>query len=243
MENIINNNEIYRRLNRYEDVIIKYSPQSIQSWEKLINYNLSFINTPINCTQLSTLEKEIYFNCETKITLPYLNKYYTLYKLPFVKQYSKTEILILIKEMLQCVKVMHTKNIYHGDIHSKNIMINEKLNIAFIDFDSSIIDNIISEENTFYLDDISTEEIIKKTAIDDKKSLFMLLCYYLVNNNFNTDISYNVNINNLLLPHYLLSEIKSYTEDREPNYNYYYIDIIDELISYEQKNKINVKKM
>ena len=70
----------------------------------------------------------------------------------------------------------------------------------------------------------------------------MLLCYYLVNNNFDVDISYRIDIDKLLLPKYLSSEIKSYIIERTPNYNYYYMDIIDELLSYEYNNKNNVKK-
>ena len=70
----------------------------------------------------------------------------------------------------------------------------------------------------------------------------MLLCYYLVNNNFDVDISYRIDIDKLILSEYLSSEIKSYINDRTPNYNYYYMDIIDELLSYEYNNKINVKK-
>lgn len=242
MENIIYDNEVYRRLYKFDNTIIKYSVQNINAWKKLMAKNISFINTPIDCAQLSTIEKRQYVTCDSKIKLPYLDNYYTLYKLPFIKQHTKKDILLLMKEILQCVKVMHTKNIYHGDLYSKNIMINEKLDISFIDFDAAIIDDIVSEENVYYLDDISTKEIIKNTANDDKKSIFMLLCYYLVNNNFNVDISYKIDIDNLILPKYLLSEIKNYIENKNPEDNYYYIDIIDELISYECKNKINVKK-
>ena len=118
----------------------------------------------------------------------------------------------------------------------------DDLNISFIDFDASIVDNIVSEENTYCIDYLSLEEKKINTAIEDKKSIFMLLCYYLVNNNFDVDISYRIDIDKLILPKYLSSEIKSYINDRTPNYNYYYTDIIDELLSYEYNNKINVKK-
>ena len=53
---------------------------------------------------------------------------------------------------------MHEKNIYHGDLYSKNIMINNDLDISFIDFDSAIIDNIVSEENVYCNDYLSHEE-------------------------------------------------------------------------------------
>lgn len=234
----MNNNRLFL----FNNIIIKYSAQNIEAWEKLVNKNISFINTPIEYSKLTALEKKHYINCESKIKLPYLNNYYTLYNLPFIKQVTKKDILLLMKKMLLYLKIMHDKNVFHGDLYSKNIMLDNDLNISFIDFDASIIDNIVSEENTYCIDYLSLEEKKIKTAVEDKKSIFMMLCYYLVNNNFSADISYRIDIDRLILPKYLSSEIKSYINERTPNYNYYYMDIIDELLSYEYNNKINVKK-
>lgn len=243
MKNIVYDNEIYNRIFIKNNMLLKYSSLNVEACKKLMEKNISFINTPIDCSNLSIIEKRMFVNCESKITLPYLHNYYTLYKYPFIEQCSTLDILLFMKKMLLCLKVMHNNNIYHGDLYSKNIMINKKLDISFIDFDAAIIDNIVSEENVYCNDNLSTQQKIVKTASEDKKSIFMLLCYYLVNNNFNVDISYRVDIDKLLIPNYLLSEIKTYLEKKDPELNYYYVDIIDELLMYEQKNKINVKKI
>ena len=243
MENIIYNDVTYNRLFKNNNMIIKYSSLNIEACKKLMEKNISFINTPIDCSKLSIIEKRLFTNCDSKITLPYLHDYYTLYNYPFIQKCNNLDILLLIKKMLLYLKNMHNNNIYHGDLYSKNIMMNNDLDISFIDLDTAIIDNIVSEENVYCNDELSIQQMINKTASDDKKSLFMLLCYYLVNKNFNADISYRVDIDRLIIPNYLLSEIKTYLEKRNPELNYYYIDIIDELLMYEQKNKINVKKI
>lgn len=243
MNNIIYDNEVYNRLYKCNDTIIKYSFQNIEAWKSLMCKNISFINTPISYAHLSRKEKALYKNCESKIIIPFLSGYSTLYNNTFIKKQDTIDILFLMKKMLLCLKVMHNNNIYHGDLFSKNIMVNENFDISFIDLDASIIDENISEENLYYNDNLSIQQIIDKTISEDKKSLFMLLCYYLVNHNFNVDISYKIDIDRLIIPNYLLSKIKIYLEKRNPELDYYYIDIIDELLMYEQKNKINVKKL
>ena len=92
----INNNRLFL----FNNIIIKYSSQNIEVWEKLVNKNISFINTPIKYSNLSIIEKKSFRNCNSKITLPYLHNYYTLYKYPYIEQLENKDILLLFKKML-----------------------------------------------------------------------------------------------------------------------------------------------
>ena len=66
--------------------------------------------------------------------------------------------------------------------------------------------------------------------------------YYLYNNKFRKSSNKSIDITSLNFPKYIEKEIKSYLEEKQlPNNNYYFIDIIDELINIEYKS-LNIEK-
>lgn len=85
-----------------------------------------------------------------------------------MKDLNTKEVLCLYKKMANLLKQMHNNGIIHSDINATNIMINEDLDIKFIDFDASIIDNYISRENIYSDENLSKNEIISNSIIDDK---------------------------------------------------------------------------
>ncbi len=242
MEHIIYDNEIYNRLLKDNDKIIKYSYQALEAWFCLMNKNLNFLNIPINCTELSLQEKNIYPQCLSKIELPYLKDFYTLYKIDFMHTFDNEQILLLLKKILLSLKVMHTNCVYHGDLFSKNIMINKNLDFCFIDLDAAIVDNIISLENTYYDDNISFEEKKLCTQNDDKINILFLFLYFFINGNFDTGISYNIDIKKLYMPEYISKELNYYIMGGSTDEEYYFIDIVDELLSVGYEAKIKLLK-
>ena len=133
---------------------------------------------------------------------------------------------------------MHRIQVFHTDLFGDNIMINRDFDIKFIDLDQMIIDKYISEENVFFEDDITFNEKKSLSRIQDKVDILNLYMYYLINGNFKKSISINSNVNTLDIPNNIKKEINAYIiGDIEPTSNYYFIDIIDELlrIGYESR--------
>lgn len=223
-------NQVYNNLIRKYNTILKYSFQSIEAWEKLCKKNLPYVNNPIRYEKLSIIEKKIHKFCISKIEIPYLKDYFMLYNNPFIKYLNDIEILTLLKQMLLSLQDMHKNGVYHGDIFSKNIMMDKEMNFSFIDLDASIIDNIISQDNTYYEDKVSLEEKKSMTIDDDKIGIVKMFLYYFINGNFNSGISYDINIKNLGLPHYLEREINWFING-SIDIDDYFIETTEELIN------------
>lgn len=237
MENIVYDDYVYSNLFKNGNYILKYSSQGVSAWTSLSKKDLPFLNLPLAYFELSESEKIKYPNSSSKIYLPYLNGFYTLYGNN--NSIDAKDILLLFKKMLQLAKKMHSDNVYHGDMHSMNIMINNNLDISFIDLDASIVDDIISDENVYFEDLIPLEDKKLMTMADDKLGIFNLLLYYFVNGNFNASVDYYIDFRKLKLSKSLCKEVMSYSEGNGPSQNYYFLDIIDELIKmgYESCNK------
>lgn len=233
------NGRIYNNVYCDSNCVIKYSPVEIKAWETLFDKHLSFLNYPFKYIDLDNEEKNIYGNCHSKIYLPFLSGYETMYNSKVLNNCDSKDILLLLKKMLLLLKKMHKKSIYHGDIYSENIMINDKLDVNFIDLDLAIIHNYISESNIYVDDEIDDE--LKKiyTMNDDKKGIFYLFMYYFAYGNFKQDVEEYVDITRLGLSDNLTNEILSYQNGRIIGKEYYFLDIVDELINigYEPKKK------
>ena len=234
MKNIIYNNCCYSRIFiKDNNTLIKFSALDVNNWQDLNQKSLSFLNTPTKIAKLS-LQEHFYFpSSKSKIEIPYLNNYQTLYNLN--NNLNLKEVLYLFKRILTLVKKMHLNNIIHSDLFASNIMINNSLDISFIDFDQAIINNNISCENIYYEDCLSLKEKKRLAMIDDKLDILSILLYYLIYGNYQKDINFSIDINNLVLPNILQRELASYLDGKqEPQTNYYFEDIIDELVSLEE---------
>lgn len=235
---------IYPRIFKKDKELIKYSPAPKEAWLVLQQKNIPFLNTPTKIENLTKEEKQQHPETECKITLPYLTNYETLGHSPNLGTLTTKQLLILIKQITEKIKQMHKENIYHTDIYSENIMINKK-ELALIDLDAMIIEQFISKENVYQEDKIPFEEKITKSIKDDKLSILSLLLYYLKNGTFKNQMGDYIDLYHLNFPTEIKKELSAYQlQQTTPTKNYYYEDIIEELIKigYESPNLETRKK-
>ena len=239
MENLKYNDDVYDRIFiKDKDFLIKYSMIPKEVWECLLSKNIDFLNNPIKIAHLKEQELKHFPNYKSKILLPFLNGYETLTNEEFTKNLNTEDILKQLREILLKIKNMHKKQVFHTDLFGDNIMINTDFDIKFIDLDQMIVDKYISEENVFYEDDITFNEKKSLSRIQDKVDILNIYMYYLINGNFKKSISIDSNVNVLGMPDNIEKEINAYiVGEAEPSSNYYFIDMIDELlkIGYESR--------
>lgn len=234
MQNIVYNGSTYKRIFiKDENTLIKFSSLDIKDWKYLKEKSLVFLNTPTKIAGLNPKEKKYFPTANSKIALPYLNSYQTLYN--FQNKLDLKQVLLLFRRILNLTKEMHQNNIIHSDLYASNIMINNSLDISFIDFDQSIINNHVSCENIYYEDCISLKEKKRLAMIDDKLDVLAILLYYLIYGNYQKDINFNLDVKDLVLPNILQRELVSYLDRKqEIKRDYYFEDIIDELASLDE---------
>ena len=234
MQNIIYNGSTYKRIFiKDENTLIKISSLDVKDWKYLKEKSLVFLNTPTKIARLNPKEKKYFPTANSKIALPYLNSYQTLYN--FQNQLDLKQVLLLFKRILNLTKEMHQNNIIHSDLYASNIMVNNSLDISFIDFDQSIINNKISIDNVYYEEDIAIDEKKKLAMMDDKLDVLSILLYYLIYGNYQKDINFNVNVKDLVLSNTLQKELISYLDRKqEIKRDYYFEDIIDELVNLDE---------
>lgn len=234
MQNIVYNGSTYKRIFiKDENTLIKFSSLDIKDWKYLKEKSLVFLNTPTKIARLNPKEKKYFPTANSKIALPYLNSYQTLYN--FQNKLDLKQVLLLFRRILNLTKEMHQNNIIHSDLYASNIMVNNSLDISFIDFDQSIINNHVSCENIYYEDCISLKEKKRLAMIDDKLDVLAILLYYLIYGNYQKDINFNLDLKDLVLPNILQRELVSYlNRKQEIKRDYYFEDIIDELASLDE---------
>lgn len=234
MQNIVYNGNTYKRIFiKDENTLIKISSLDVKDWKYLKEKSLVFLNTPTKIAGLNPKEKKYFPTANSKIALPYLNSYQTLYN--FQNQLDLKQVLLLFKRILNLTKEMHQNNIIHSDLYASNIMVNNSLDISFIDFDQSIINNKISIDNVYYEEDIAIDEKKKLAMMDDKLDVLSILLYYLIYGNYQKDINFNLDVKDLVLSNTLQKELISYLDRKqEIKKDYYFEDIIDELVSLDE---------
>lgn len=234
MQNIVYNGNTYKRIFiKDENTLIKISSLDVKDWKYLKEKSLVFLNTPTKIAGLNPKEKKYFPTANSKIALPYLNSYQTLYN--FQNKLDLKQVLLLFRRILNLAKEMHQNNIIHSDLYASNIMVNNSLDISFIDFDQSIINNKISIDNVYYEEDIALDEKKKLAMIDDKLDVLSILIYYLIYGNYQKDINFNLDLKDLVLPNILQRELVSYLDRKqEIKRDYYFEDIIDELVSLDE---------
>ena len=236
-----------------KNYLLKYSPVDVKAWELLMKKNLSFVNCPIKVDELDKDDSNRcnVTNCKSKIILPFLTDYKALSFETFTPSISDEEFLKLWKRNVILLRELHDNDIVHGDIYGKNIMINDKLDIQFIDLDAMIIGDMISIEHGLAeeKEDYTWDEFKQVGRYEDKVSLMGMYLYYLCLGKFSSNI---VALDNIFRYIHLLGfseemelELISYMiEDKEIDDNYYFEDMIDELIrmgyekSFSKKRKL-----
>ena len=80
MQNIVYNGNTYKRIFiKDENTLIKISSLDVKEWKYLKEKSLVFLNTPTKIARLNPKEKKYFPTANSKIALPYLNNYQTLY--------------------------------------------------------------------------------------------------------------------------------------------------------------------
>ena len=232
MKNIVHNEVTYSRLyQKNENELLKISALPAEIWKQFCSKNLKHVNNPTNYRILTEAEKQKYQVTKiykSIITLPYLKEYQTLYDTVFEPEFTTTEILTLLRENLLILKNIHDHDIYHGDIHPGNIMINKKHELQFIDFDSAIVGECVSPENSLYDDDMTIEEQKAQIRLEDKLDVLTNYFSYLSYGDFTNQ--QNISITGLSLDRTHRKALKDILEQTNVEENYYYIDFIESLI-------------
>ena len=146
--------------------------------------------------------------------------------------YVEYELGIPIFTNFSIMKDMHNKDVYHGDVFSKNLMINKYYDIKLIDLDMMIIDDYVSPENVFmyeqdYHNDI--EYAKEKNIKEDKLGIIYMYMRYLLNGRFEGNLKDDLTA--LKLPKTIEQEIQSIMNGKSSIKKEYYLeDIIDDLI-------------
>lgn len=234
MEKLIYHGYEYRILKQDENTLLKLSTPPPEIWEKFVEKNLSHVNNPIQYRKAMPNDLEL-FNCQNSrvayksvITLPYLTGYKALYDTTFPNTYTTKDILEICKKNLLILQEIHKKNVCHGDLCSVNIMINEKDDIQFIDFDALLIDDYLSPENTTFSNERG--DLFQPAITADKEAIFSLYISYLAYGNFKFSFRrFNYDELNFTKPYQ--KAVEEVYKNGETPIDYYYIDFIDYLIS------------
>lgn len=234
-----------------KNYLLKYSPVDVKAWELLMKKHLPFVNCPIKVDELDKDDSSRcnVTNCKSKIILPFLSGYEALSFETSTQNISDEDFLKLWKRNIILLRKLHDNDIIHGDIYGKNIMINNKLDIQFIDLDAMIIGDMISMEHGLAeeKDDYSWNEFKQVGRYEDKVSLMGMYLYYLCFSKFPLNI---VGLHNIFKYIHLLGfseemelELISYMiEDKEIDDKYYFEDMIDELIKMGYERRFSKKR-
>lgn len=244
MKNIVYNEMTYIRIyQKNENALLKISSLPVNIWKQFCSKNLEHVNKPTSYQILTKKDQEKYHvkqNFKSIITLPYLKEYKTLYNTVFEPNFTTKQVLELLRQNLLILKNIHQNNIYHGDLHPGNIMINKKHDLEFIDFDSAIIDQYISPENILYDDDMNIEEQKSKIILQDKLDILTSYFSYLSYGDFTYE--QDVSIKALSLNNTHQKALRDILKDENIKENYYYLDFIESLIKEDYQSPIVYSK-
>lgn len=231
MKNLVIAGETYPRIFRCGNYkLLKYSSLTPEAWQGLKSKNMSFLNVPTTVYPLTDIEQGKYPESNSKVILPVLKDYTTLYNESYTHNLTTEELLGLLKYSFGLLRTMNEKDVYHGDVLSKNVMINAMLDINFIDLDAAIVDDMVSNESVYFEDDLDISSIKDNTESVDKLDLLRLYLYYLATGNFRCQMFPSIDIGSLLLPKDISKELESYlSEKQRPKKGYYFEDIFRSL--------------
>lgn len=96
---------------------------------------------------------------------------------------EKSNILIsILNELKQNILILHNKGIIHGDIHSKNVLVNPDTNLVnIIDFDNCAYKNFNIDKT---MCNIKAKKYINKYGVNRELDIFLFNCltFRLINN-------------------------------------------------------------
>lgn len=248
MKNLNINGILYSNIYRYNDeLLLKYSIKSLESWERLMKKNMHYANLPVGVFELTDDEKKMFPNSKTKVLLPFYGEYQTFYDEEFTKDLKTTEILKLYLKHTEILKDMHSKGVYFYDLHTNNIMLDKNFDIKFIDYDLCLVDDIVDEDlKSLFNHKSSIIDIKNKIRENDKRLLLKIYLNYLYMGSFKPIKSLKLPILSLGLDDYSLDNILKYLNvNNSIEQSYYLENVIEHLldIKYEAPKLILRKYM
>lgn len=178
---------------RYVDnnYMLKVCLSDTKYWEKIMNKNLPGFNVPILCfeieKEIEKLINSIFLseNYNSAVISPILKNYYTLSNVDLSCK-NISDILILIRSILNYNAIAVANGFIHTDYFPSNIMLNNNLDVKIIDLDESIVDGYNMKRpyyahNGKYLYNSKNLDSLKKVIDCDKVTLLNLLLRLLKN--------------------------------------------------------------
>lgn len=238
MKNLAINGNVYNNIFKYNDeLLLKYSSKSLTAWKHLMKKDMSYANLPVDIFQLTSNEKKEFPTANSKILLPYYDNYKSFADENFTKKLRTKDILDLYLKHIEILKDMQFKNVYFCDLHPSNIMLNEKFDIKFVDYDLCIVDDIIDDNLKCLLGyDLPIGELKNKAQVEGKRALLKIYLNYLSTGSFKPIKSLKLSVLGLGLDEYSFNNILKYLDkNNKIDSSYYLEDIILHLkdINYE----------
>lgn len=228
---MLNSDRIFSKLSDFlykydDDTLLKLVPNECVYYNLLKSKNLDNCNNPLEVYDIS--DNSFYKNFNSVILIPLLKGYSNMGDAPVFNDLSSLELLKLLKKQLLSLKNIHGNSIYHGDISSKNILINPDLDYQFIDFDLGVVDDVVSLWNIYEGEDYNN--IVDITRCTDKLDLLSIFLkrFLSISQGDELDIDKYKYLN---FPKDMVDDIVNYTNSINIPSDYYFIDMIDYLIS------------
>lgn len=236
-----------KKLHRYEALKIWKPKQNQSSFNEMIFKSEAQKNARLNSDNVARLyyigtESNLHYALVEYCEGISLNNYLTKNKCSYIQR------LFLLSLILSVVSEMYDKGIYHGDLHSKNIMVSGN-NIKILDFGSSIFwgKENLKKRDAQLLFDLSVEVVPElldfsffnehvrnqdsKDVCECIKGLLYLLCYELQDGD---DSPFDVYFFRLAL---ITVQCKGFNQEDVKKYMSYNKIFVDYLDRYSVRNE------
>ncbi|MBO5138141.1 MAG: hypothetical protein J6B89_00670 [Bacilli bacterium] len=209
--------------------LLKIVPNGVDYYRALREKKLDNCNLPIDVYNVdSRILASMGVSGGCAITIPKLSGYMNM---DFCSTFNNLEtigLLEFLKKQMLSLKLMHDSCVFHGDISVSNILMNQDLNFQFIDFDLGVVDSYVSVWNIYE----GVDNVISSISNIDKLDLFDIYLKQFLGIKQYDDIKTS-EYEYLLMPREIIQMILDYRNHGNIPNDYYFIDVIDYLISTE----------
>lgn len=234
---LINSNNLFSEdsnfLYKYNtNSLLKIVPNTPNYYIALRNKNLINCNLPLDIYNV-----DYKFMCSRGfpdgciITIPLLFDYVNMDSCSTFNNLEAIGLLKLLKKQMLALKSIHDNGVFHGDISVSNILMNQDLNFQFIDFDLGVVDSYVSVWNIYE----GVDNVISSISNIDKLDLFYIYLKKFLGIKQYDDIKTS-EYEYLLMPKEIIQMILDYKNHGNIPNDYYFIDVIDYLISTEYES-------
>ena len=84
-------------------------------------------------------EEELFNSTQRKEYVDLMKKHYQDLKYEIKDEISLKELLVLYRKCLEIISELHNKGIGYLDIHGRNFLVNDKLDVKLIDFEPDLV--------------------------------------------------------------------------------------------------------